>query len=506
MSRKKTILINIVSNTVFLVFQILTGFVLVPLLIGFFSKELFGAFVYVCSLVIILDVFSHPLTTSLVRYVPEMKAKEENRELHEIIYTLLWVSIPLHFCLAVGTYFLSFWGNVWFNVPLHLHETITSVIQLIAFSTLFKFTYPLINGVLHGLQRWHLYNKTSLLLTLVQVIAYLVVTKASLGLWEYVLIQQLGEFLVYMFRLFLCWKILPIKKEWLKRNWTRLKSLRSFQINLLFIQISDHFNYTFDKLILQRYIGSFAVAEYHIARRMAEICNAFAVMPLRTVLPALSDAFAQGDTEFIKKTNTLGTLLFGFVVIPPLIALFCLFPFFVELWVGPDFQNTVPVGRLFLLGVICLCPFSIVGHSLMSKGRVELISRSKLIYSGINFVLSCLLVTQIGIVGVVIPTAIYYTLVYPMVILHLLKKEAFLDGKELLRGICPFAWSFILFHISHHFVAPPITSWLSLIAYILLYSLSCICLTYLFISPIHKKRLKEQLLLFLPRLKSTLAK
>ncbi len=492
MSRKRTILTNTFSNIALQVFQVLTGFILMPLVIGFFGKELFGIYVYIFSLVIILDVFSFSISMSLMKYVPEMQAEKKDQELHEIIYTMLGISAFLYFLLALGIYMFSLWGSEWFNVSKELQNTMASVTQIIALFTLVKFPYPIINGVLYGLQKWHLHNKTSIFLTIIQIFSYLVVTRTSSGLWEYVFICQLGELFVFVLRFFLCWKLLPVRRKWLKFNWSRLKTVSSFNLNMVVMQISDHLNYTVDKLILQKFIGSFAVTYYHVARRTDEIASSFMSMPLRSVLPALSDAFAKKDQAFIEKTNTTGTLLFNFLILPPLVALFFLYPFFIELWVGEGFKSTVWAGKLFLLGVMSTCSFQIAYHSLIAKGEVRLISQTKLAYSFINFFASCFLVTQIGLIGVVIPTVIYFSFVSPTVILYLLHKENFFESKELIAVIYPFFVAFILCLGVDYFLIFEITTWLGLLVYGTIYTLGYTLVAYTFVSQKYRQRLREE--------------
>ena len=88
MGRKKTIIKNTLSNVIQSVSKVAVGFILAPLVLGYFGKEVFGIRSFIESIVIILNFFSYTIGLSLMKYVPEMISKKRHDSLNELIFAI----------------------------------------------------------------------------------------------------------------------------------------------------------------------------------------------------------------------------------------------------------------------------------------------------------------------------------------------------------------------------------------------------------------------------------
>ncbi len=438
MSRKKTIVKNTLSNLTFLFLQASTNFLLLPLVLNYFGKEIFGINAYILSILLIANFFSFAFAMSLMRFLPDLIATRELTKLSELISLTIFVSAILHLILALILLIFSYYGLEWFNVPSRLQILTKDVVQLVAIFLLLQFMNPIIDGILSGLEQFHLSNKINLISIASLVTAYWYVTTYNRTLVSYFFIIQSGLLTQMIIKGYFAIKRLPFK---IKFCWPRLKNLKkalNFNLFLIVNQISDHLMYTTDKLILQKVLGASYVTYYQIAKTSFDLSNKFSSIPLAVIFPNLSGAFARKDMRFIRKMNTHGVIVYNLIVVPPLLCLFILFDDFIRLWVGSGYEMTVLAGRLFILVLIISAPFKIYLHSLISKGRVKEIGWIRLIYSIINVFISYALAIKIGMIGVIIPTVFNWLIVLPCLLIYLMYQETFFRFKDFFKSLIPY--------------------------------------------------------------------
>jgi len=463
MSRGARILRNTISNAALQGVQSLTGLVLLPLLIGYFGKEVYGINAYVEGIVAIFNFFAQALSMSMTKFVPEFLASRQEEKLNNLIFSLLPFSLALYVVLGCAIIVFPVYGLGWFNVPSYLVPMTSRLMMVLGISTMLQFALPLVGGILSGMERFHLANKIYLVNVLTMVAAYVYVVNTNGSLVTYVCLTQVG-YLSYVFILgIVATRLLPMKLRLVRPKFRSIREVTGFNLFLIANQVSDHLMYTADRLILQRVIGATAVTEYYVASRPKDIAQNFISMPLGAVLPSLSRSFAAKDLEFVRRINAEGANLYLALVVPPLLALYFVFDHFVRLWVGPSFLDIVGTGRLFLLTVIVAAPFKVFSHSLVAKARVKEMGWVKFIFSIVNVAASYYLAIKWGLIGVVVPTAIFWMVIYPFTLFLVMRSESFVDSRDFNRLLIKVVLMTILCAASSGFISPllGIHSWLS---------------------------------------------
>jgi O-antigen/teichoic acid export membrane protein len=430
MSRKKTIVKNTLSNLTFLFLQAATNFLLLPLVLNYFGKEIFGINAYILSLLLIVNFFSFAFIMSLMRFLPDLIANNELKDLRELLSSIILTSAILHFLLAAFLFIFSQYALEWFNVPSHLQALTKNVIQLVSIFLLLQFMNPVVDGILAGLEQFHLSNKINLISIISLVSAYLFVTNYNRTLVSYFFIIQCGIVTQMIIKCYFAVKKLPFKISLSMPRPKKLRKILKFNLFLIVNQVSDHLMYTTDKLILQKVLGASYVTYYHIAKTSYDISHKFSSIPLAVIFPGLSAAFATKDMQYIRKMNTHGVLTYNLIVVPPLLSLLILFDDFIHLWMGSGYETTVLAGRLFILVLIISAPFKIFLHSLITKGRVKEFGWVRIIYSIVNVFLSYFLAIKIGVIGVIIPTVFNWLVVLPCLLFYLMYQETFFRFKD----------------------------------------------------------------------------
>ncbi len=437
MARSHTILRNTLSNIALQAISLGTAFVLLPLVIRHFGKNLYGINAYVAALCILMNFIGTSLSLSLMKYIPELLINKDYDEVNRLLSAVVPISVIAHLVLGLWIATFPIYGLDWFNVPESLQDTTTSVMRIVGGFTALSALAPVLNGILSGLELFHLRNAANLVHVAGTVAAYLYVVATNGSLATYVLIIQGGLFLTMIVNLGLVLRHLPFRPKWEQPHMRSKKHLWGYNVFLMANQIADHLMYTTDEIILQKFMGSGVVTNYHIARRSEQASSMFISLPLQAIIPSLSAAFASGDEAYVRRMNITGSFLYTLLVVPPLLAWLLVFDKFILVWIGPMYETTILGGALFLLTVIVATPFKVFSHCLVAKGRVKELGWTRIVSAGANLILSVILIRPLGVLGVILPTVLYWFCVHPILITYLMRSEGVVKSREFLYTMLP---------------------------------------------------------------------
>lgn len=430
-------LFSTVSNIAAQAIALVTAFFLTPMLIHYFGPDLFGLNAYVLSLVALFNFSALAVSMSLMKYIPEHIARYEYRDANQTVTTVAIFSLAFYAMLGAIVFTLPHYGLTWFNVAPELRQTATSVMHIVGAFTILLFLTPVFDGLLAGLELFHTRNMINLVCIAAQITGYLIVRATNGALRDYVIVVHLGLMVSMLMKAYVTVRRLPFRLTWARPCRSVLKRVMRYNGFHVINHISDQLMYTADKLILQKALGSSSVAYYHIARRAQDISYAFASLPLGAVVPSIAAAYATSDDTYVRKVNAPGTLLYTLLIVPPVLAWAALFRPFVTLWIGPDFRGAVLPGMLLLLTVAVGAPFKVFEHTLVAKGRVAALGGGKALLASANIVASIVLVRRLGLIGVVIPTAAFWLLFYPLLLVFLMRSESSVVTPQALQSMLP---------------------------------------------------------------------
>lgn len=446
MKRSRRILLNTVSNAVLQCAGGGVSFVLMPLLLRYFGKEIFGVNAYIAGMALLFTFVSSSISMSLMRFVPDCLARQDFDAFHRFVAAAVLVSLCA--CVIVGVLFLTFpfYGMALFDIPEHLYSLTRRVFFVIGVAIILRFPMPVINGIYFGTEKFVVLNCIQMVSVLATIVAYLYVKATHGSLVQYTVCVQGGAVLSMLLSLLCLQPILPCRLKWKMPLLSTLRQTFAFNMYLISNQAADTLLYSVDKMILQKLMGAVAVADYHVARRTHALMQRVISLPLSAIIPSLSRAYASDDAGYIRMMNRVGSLLYGALLAPPLIVLFCMYDTFIALWVGDGFSRTVLAGRLFVLTIVAAVPLKVFSHCLVANGRVKALGVAKVSYALLNVPLSILLALRLGFIGVVIPSVAYWLMVHPVLIIVLAARQRMakniLMNMALVAFLLPCAWLF----------------------------------------------------------------
>ncbi len=423
MRRSWRIILNTVSNIALQFVNAGVLFFLMPLVLRYFGKELFGIHSYIAGIVLLCTFVSSAISVSLMKYIPESLSHGDEKMFSRHVSATAMFSFLTNSVSAILICAFPFYGFRVFGIPMHLREVAAQVFFVMGISTLLQCFLPVINGIYYGLELFVLRNGIQLIALLANVLAYFVVIARQGSLTQYVIISQLGAIISMVLAAALIFPRLPFRLRWNPVDWSFIRQTFSLNAFLISNQAADSLLYSADKMILQRIFGAVYVADYHVARKTHALIQSVISLPLLAIIPSVSHAYASGDDDYLKKMNHVGALLYCAVLVPPMVVLFCMYDSFILLWVGAGFDRAVLAGRLFVLTIIAVLPLKVFSHCLLANGRVKEIGIAKVSYAILNIPLSILMSLRFGFIGVVIPTVAYWLIVHPVVVIALAAQQ-----------------------------------------------------------------------------------
>jgi O-antigen/teichoic acid export membrane protein len=170
-----------------------------------------------------------------------------------------------------------------------------------------------------------------------------------------------------------------------------------------------------DRIVLGVFLGATAITLYESAGRMQGLITQLTGFATSAVLPFASQLTTEGRSSSVQTLFFRGTKYTSALLLPPVVGLMILARPIITHWLGPAFATQARAAQV-LLSYQLLVVTAVIGDSiLVSRGNAK-----KRLFNSIfvvtlgNLVLSIFLVQRIGIMGVVIGTAVPWIIDFPM--------------------------------------------------------------------------------------------
>jgi O-antigen/teichoic acid export membrane protein len=402
-----------VSALVGRVLTIFVSVVSVPLTIRYLGGERYGAWVTIASVLTFLSITDFGLAASLTNALGKAQAKDAHGQGQRLVSSaLLMLSLIAVVILILGNALAPRIATFLFpnlQSPVARAEIVPSV--MIALS-IFALNLPLIISAraLAAHQETAIANLWNMAGSLSNLAALLVVIWFRGGLpW-----LVLGCFGVGLVANLTCavW-LFGFHKPWLC---PKLASVDSALVSALFsdgwkffvIGIGWMVNYQTDNVVIAHFLGAAQVTPYAVTFSLFAIATGLQTLAYPSLWPAYTEAFAQRDYEWIRKTlrSNFKFSFFSTIVIVGVLTIFA--GQIIRLWAGavavPPFSVIVfmALWRLMLSTLLAgSCLLNATGHlkGMTIYGTITAV---------VNLTLSILLAKIYGITGVIAATVIAF--------------------------------------------------------------------------------------------------
>lgn len=341
-------------NLVLKALNMIANFALVPVLLTFLGKGMYGIWVTIYAFIGWLNIFDVGLGQGLKLKLTEAFSTNQIQKIKKLIssayYFVSVFSLVVLLFFLTGTSFFN-WGTILNIEEVFKEETNYSVIILVCFF-LIVFITKLIGIVYESLQLVFVEN-------LIKVLGQLLFLGSICLLINYELESRLIAasifsmlpllivyllFTVYFFR-YKSPSLTPKFKDVAK---DALKEIIRPGISFFIIQIGYVVLYLTDNLIIINLLSEEAVADYHIYYKYYSIPFIFFNIYLASHSASFIDAFAKKDFSWIKRKISIFNKMF-LLLISSYIILFFLNEKAMELWIGEGKISTNNILGFYLI-------------------------------------------------------------------------------------------------------------------------------------------------------------
>lgn len=389
---------------------------LTPLFLRDLGPEQYGIWLLAASLTFsvgFLNLADLGLNQASVRFVAEALARDDQREVNEVVSTTTVVYAVLGVVLAVLLVALASVATTLFDVSPALRNTARAVFVVVGLQIALDLPASGVMTALEGAQRYGVLrvidvglrivwaSVSAVLVALghgVMVLAWTALATSAVSLVTSLIVSRRSDPPLRLGLRFVSRRTL----RQLVRSGTPTMGLRV--ISVVYSQM--------DRIIIGIALAATAVAAYEVAYKIhAAAALILGVMP-SAVLPATAFMGASGDDSRLRGLYVKGTRYSLAIGLPIIVGGILFAGPLIATWVGSDYTNMTGAARLFLV-YPALALALVVGQTmLVGLGRMREMLRYHLVAVVINLLVSSLLVSRVGIIGVIWGTVVGYLLLW----------------------------------------------------------------------------------------------
>jgi O-antigen/teichoic acid export membrane protein len=425
---------QIQGSFVFQVLAIAASFFVIPLMIIYLGQELFGIWSTLLSVMSWIVFFDFGLGNGLRNKLSESIAKNETVEAVRYIssaYSLIGlVSIFLLVVMAIATFLIP-WSQV-FNTQSVTEATLRYTVLIAAVFIFLNFWISLINQVLNAVQKTSvvvfgqfLSNALSLVLVFILVkttdssmlylaAAYgvsLVTSKVLLSIWFY----RQARGLIPSFSL----------------DSKYIRPLLTLGLQFFIIQIAYIVIFTTDKILITQLFGPQYVTQYDVVFKLFSLITLMHSLIIAPLWSSYTDAFHRKDFIWIKGALHKQLVIFVLVVLAVII-LVPMAKLIIALWIGNDFEVSMPLVISMGLFVLVSTWNNIYANFVNGIGKIKVQFISSIIVMIINVPLAIVLTKhfELDIYGIILATCLsllFFAVIGPIQVYSILNTKELIN-------------------------------------------------------------------------------
>ncbi|MGB4593269.1 MAG: oligosaccharide flippase family protein [Coriobacteriia bacterium] len=416
MSEKRRLISNTLANGMAQFTAMASSLLFMPLLIRSFGLSEYGLYLLASSIAAYASLVDFGVGTSLVKNVAERSARGDAKGLGKYISTALvfYIGAGLLVAALLGT--VAVFAGAIFKVTPEQAHLLRNLLLVVAAASIL--TWPTTTGglVLAGLQRFTISATTAIL-----------AAAANLGVMLAVLLLHQGPFTLIVGQSIVAIAAGATNTQLARRalkgvrfhpseaDYAIFKDILSFSWVIFVLQLCTVVIYQqTDRIVLGVFLGAAAVTLYESAGKMQGFVMQLTQFAGSAVMPFATQLGAEGRSSSLHTLFFRGTKYVMALVLPVVVGLMILAKPIILHWLGPTFAAQSLAAQV-LLSYQLLHVGPVIGESiLISRGhaRRRLFNSIFVVTLG-NLVLSIVLVQKIGIMGVVIGTAVPWIIDFP---------------------------------------------------------------------------------------------
>jgi len=474
---------NTIANYLIRFWTLGVYFFLFPFIVHYLGMAATGIWLLINSLTGYFGILNLGIGPSLTKYVAQYKTRRDEKKLSQCISTTFFIYLAMGLLAAIGLIMVGLFLITSFNIPPKLLKETKIITYIAATTMLFGFPMATFKGVLQGLQRYDICALVDFVASIPKIVLILFLLPKGYGVVALVLINLGSSLLRWLLNAYYTKKFLPslhISFGLFKKEMIRI--LFGLAVSIFIINICMRIIYHTDRLIIGGFLSVGLIVFYEAAYRIYQFIAMIPQLLASAVIPAASELDTINDARFLKSLFLKGTkymmAFFLAIVVPALV----LSKQILIYWMGKEFGSYYLLVVIFILHLFFNYNHLFAYYLLVGMNKIRFPLWYYIGSALLNLALSIILVQKIGLIGVVLGTAVPYAILEPVFVWYIFKTfdvklSTYL--KEVLGKVYPQAGFIVLllylltiYYSPHSLIEVGIFAVLSVIAYLLLFYVS----------------------------------
>lgn len=406
---------KIIKNTLYSIvsygYSAVVGFLLVPFVLKNLGINRYGIWSLITMITGYFSLIDLGIGQSFERYIAEYKAKNEKDKINYVVNSGLYFYFSLLLILSFLSLIVPKFLIKILKIPQDFNDEALFIFKwaiiYIGLSNIFTLFY----NCLRGFQRMDITSKITIILTTLHALGVILFIKNNWGIKG----LMVNNFLVYsiggLISLLSIYKIFPeIKLDFLLFEKNIFKKLSKFGIKRWLTAVEEVITYQTDKFFISHFLNVGLVSIYQIGYTIPEkLANMIRTLN-SAIVPASAELKAMNDKERLIKLHTYGLKIISTIAFPLMFFIIATAPLIINLWVGPGYEKSVIVLRLFSLIFLITFLSSNLTAILVGIEKPEFQMYAGIGQATLNLILTYFLIRKIGFNGVIIATLISISL------------------------------------------------------------------------------------------------
>ncbi len=403
--RKAGVILSYLSQMV----HILTGLLYTPIMLRLLGQSEYGLYQLVYSIVAYLSLLSLGFGASYMRFYSREKANNDENGIARLngMFMLIFGTISVISILCGVVMISSIRGIFGTGLTDDEYKIARVLMALMIINLSLVFPNSVFSCIITSQERF-LFQKTIILLQyLLNPFITLPLLIAGYGSIGMVAVTTFLTFLVLVLNAYYCIKGLHAKFIFKKLKFSMLEEMWVFTFFIFLNQIVDQINWSVDKFLLGRIIGTAAVSIYGVGGQINTLYLQFSTSVSSVFVPKVNKIVAEtGDDQKLTELFTkVGRI--QFIIMALILSGFTFFGrSFIRFWAGKEY------GQAYWIALLLLYPVTVpliqnLGIEIQrAKNKHKARSIVYLLIAIANVFISIPLIRLFGTVGAAIGTAI----------------------------------------------------------------------------------------------------
>ncbi len=466
MTRTRRAIYGVVTNYASVFVMAVAGFVLVPIVLRYLSREDYGLWATLGQVLGYLALLDMGMANAVVRQTARVRASGDQDGANRMASTAIALYCVLGLIFLVAGLLVCALLPHWSAIPSERTRVATIILVIMVVYSALSFPLRVASSVLKGYQYMAAANLTDFVANLLSPLMAVVLLATGFGLIALPLGSVIAGLLASVSAFIILRRVVPqLSIKW--RFVSRREARTIFSWSWLFFlnNIAVAVIYQTDNLVVASGVGLAAVTIYTLTSRLPMYA-----MPLIFTLgdschPGAFELYEQGKLERLKEVYLRVMRLTAAAGLTVAVVAIAFNESFMRLWVGPQNYGGRMLTAVFVFIMFYRVMMQVASIIVISSGKLNGVVAMSVVEALLNLVLSIVLVRYYGILGVAFGTALAGVLTSGWYVIWFTSRELRMSVFEYLaRGLVPpllcavpaaaLAFALLRFY--------PVTSWLRL--------------------------------------------